>query len=211
MNIWEQGLETHLLKFIKNPTDLKSTQEMYRIFSKNQRFQDGAAKKLLANKQFNSLYESWYFPKEINIEQMLTYPMDTLGYAYAHHMKTNNLDPNFISEFEERNLLSYLWMRAKHVHDIGHILTGFDTTLLGEIKIKGFELAQYSSPSTAATTAAGLLSLVCLGPDQVEIVFNAFIEGYQRGQNFPLLMSISWDQEWTTPMEVLRKKYQIPL
>ena len=211
MNIWDQGLADYLLRFIKNPSDLASTQEMYRIFSKNSSFQAGAAKRLLADENFRNLYETWYFPKTIEMERLLTLPENTFGFVYAQHMTKNKLDPNFISEFEDRNLLSYLWMRAKHVHDIGHVLAGFDTSLLGEIGIKGFELAQYSSPSTAATTAAGLFSLTCLMPDKVEVIFDAFFKGYQLGGKYPLLMGILWDKEWETPMIDLKTKYRLPI
>jgi ubiquinone biosynthesis protein COQ4 len=211
MTIWEQGLESHLMKFIKNPADTSSTQEMYQIFANTPSFQAGAAIKLLANQDFKNLYEKWVLPGEMNLDEMAKMPENTLGSVYANHMKKNNLDPNFITEFKQRDLLSYLWMRAKHVHDIGHILTGFDTTLMGEISLKGFELAQYSSPSTAATTAAGLFSLVCLMPDKVEPVFCAFIKGYQLGQKFPLIMAIRWDQEWETPMHIVKEKYQLSI
>ncbi len=210
MNIWELGFENHLISFIKNPADIKSTQEMYRIFSKNESFQKAAEKTLLANESFKKLYNDWYFPSSIDLEKLSKLPENTFGSIYARHMIANNLNPNFISEFEERNLLSYLWMRAKHIHDIGHVLTGFDTSLFGEISIKGFELAQYKSPSTAATVGAGLLSLSCLMPDQVGSIYESFFKGYELGKKYPLLMSIKFDQYWEYPYDEMKRHLNLP-
>lgn len=212
MDIWQQGLEEWLIKFIKNPSDLSSTQEMYKIFSQDESFKQAAENSLLKNENFKKLYEEGSMPSSIDLSELIQLPENTLGYQYAHHMKKNNLQLDFISEFKNgKSVLSYLWARAKYIHDMGHLLTGFDTTLFGEISIKGFEVAQYSSPSSAATSAAGLFSLVCLMPDKTQQVFAAFIKGYNVGLQFPLLMAIKWEEEWQTPIEEVRRKYKIPL
>lgn len=208
-NLWEKGLEVPLLRFLKNPADLTSTQEMYHIFHTDDRFQQVAAKTLMTNEGFKKLYEEWSIP-QIDLQKLAQLPENTFGYAYAKHMLKNQLDPNFIYEFQTKSVLSYLWARAKHVHDIGHLLTGFDTSLNGEISLKGFELSQYMSPSTAATTAAGLVSLSILMPEQIESHFESFMKGYRLGKEFPLLMGIRWDTEWETDYASLRARFKIP-
>jgi ubiquinone biosynthesis protein COQ4 len=209
MTVWDQGLTEPLIRFLQDPADLSPTIEMYRIFSKDKSFQDAAAKQLMANKDFAHMYETWYAPPAPSFPELLALPKDSFGYLYAEHMKKNNLDPDYITAFEHKNILSYLWLRARQVHDIGHMLTGFDTSLLGEVGLKGFEIAQYGSPSGAANITAGLFALICQKPGDVNLFFDTFIKGYDIGKRWPLFMAIPWNEEWQTPLSTLKAKYQI--
>jgi len=85
MDIWQQNLAEHLISFIKNPSNLASTQEMYRIFAKNENFQKGAAIRLLQDENFKKLYNDWHFPKEINLQKLVQLPKNTFGHIYAVH------------------------------------------------------------------------------------------------------------------------------
>ena len=206
MDIWQNQFSEYLIHFIKNPGDVANIEKIYYLFSKNIRFQKTLENKLFSHLEFKKLYDQWYKPEKILLDELLQLPKNTLGYKYAYHMKTMNLKTDFINEFPEKNILSYLWLRAQSVHDIGHLITGFDTSFIGEIKLKGFELAQYQSPSTSVILSAGLLSLSCLMPEKIDEIYSAFFEGYQLGQKNPLLISIVWEKEFQTDFnEVIAK------
>ncbi len=210
MNVWEAGLGEYLPRFFQNPTDIPITQKIYECYSKDEKIQNVMAENLCADARFKELYSQWYLAKPIDLDQLIKLPSNTFGYLYADHMKKNNLDPNFIGTFEGRTVSAYLWVRAAHVHDIGHLLSGFDTSLPGEIAQKGFELAQYRSPATAAIFGGGFLTISAMDPNSVGSMFEEAMKGYIHGKKFPMLMGIKWDEEWATPMDELRAKYGIP-
>jgi ubiquinone biosynthesis protein Coq4 len=210
VNIWQAGVAPHLLGFMQNPSDVGAIQEIYRCYTKDQKIQDAVEEVLLADPRFRELYETRYMPEPYTLDQLKTLPPNTFGYMYASFMEENNLKLDFIDDFSGSDILSYLWCRAKHVHDITHLIVGFDTSLLGEAGVKGFELAQYRSPAAAAIFGGGILSVSAIEPRLMVPMLNAFVAGYSAGQTYPLLNGIKWDLEWETPMEELRRKNGIP-
>lgn len=210
MQVWENGLQEPLMKFLMNPGDINSIQKMFEIYSQDEAVQRAVEKDMFRDEGFKALFETWYEPQKYTLEELAALPEGTFGKVYADHMIKNKLDLEFISPFKGRNILCYLWFRASHVHDIGHVLTGFDTSFLGEIGIKGFELAQYSSAASAAILGGGLLGVTARKPELVRPAFEALVRGYEFGKKYPLVMGIKWDQEWSTPLSELRAKYSLP-
>lgn len=210
MNTWEAGLTEPLLKYMKNPADTPAIQAMYECYAKDEKVLRAFEKTMLSNAEFRALYEQWYVPEKFTLEQLLELPEDTFGFFYATHMKKNNLDLDFISSFKDKNILSYLWERAKHVHDICHVVAGYDTSLLGEVGIKGFEIAQTGSPPSMGIVGGAFVTLPIVMPEMVRPMVDTFLEGYEKGKRYPLMMAIKWDQEFKTPMTELKRKYDIP-
>ena len=69
-----------------------------------------------------------------DLHKLIKLPVNILGYAYAKHMFDNKLDPNFYDlEFDDE--LSYSFYRYGKVHDIWHVVAGFDTSVKGGIGI----------------------------------------------------------------------------
>jgi ubiquinone biosynthesis protein Coq4 len=125
-------------------------------------------------------------------------------------MRRYGLKLDFIGEFEGKDILSYLWCRAGHVHDIAHMILGYDISFLGEAAVKGFELAQYLSPATAAILGGGLLSVSSLQPEALGPMLEITFEGYRAGKLYPLLVGLKWDLEWETPLRDLMIKFNLP-
>src|SRR5690349_13143490 len=128
MNVWEAGLSDPLMKFLRNPNDLRAIERMYECYSQDPNIVKSIEKKVFTDVRFKSLYDKWYQPEPFTLDELVSLPKDTLGYMYASHMKKNNLEVNFISPFRGKDILSYLWLRAGHVHDISHVITGYDTS-----------------------------------------------------------------------------------
>jgi ubiquinone biosynthesis protein Coq4 len=210
MDLWATGIEEPLLRFFRNPADVPAVDAIFKCFTRDKNAQESAAYTILKNQSFKELYESWYVPEEFTLAELQELPEGTLGRAYSDHMIKNGLDPNFISELETRDVLSYVWCRATHVHDIGHLMTGYNTTYLGELALKAFDIGQHGSPFSTAMLGAGMFSVMAYYPVAARPMMDAIVAGYERGKQFPLLMGIKWDLEWETPMDEVRSKYGIP-
>ncbi len=208
MNVWELGLLKPLNEFILKPDNIPAIEQIYACYAKDEKMSKVMEKTALQDERFRKLYEQWYEPKKYTLDDLLSLPKESLGFSYGTHMKKYNLDLDFINPFPERNVLSYMWLRAAHVHDITHAILGYDTSLEGELGLKGFEIAQYHSPATAAILGAGILSVTSHYPTLTKTVLTAIVDGYQRGRNSPVLAGIKWDEEFEVPLNEVRARLE---
>ncbi len=89
-----------------------------------------------------------------------TCPPESLGARFAHFMSSNNLssadraDVRFVDDEE----LAYVMKRYREVHDIWHVLLGFESVSVeSEIGLKWAELAATGLPMAALASAIGPL------------------------------------------------------
>ena len=128
-------------------------------------------------------------------------PPDTLGGAYARHMKANGLEPDFYNDGEvPRHRMHFLRLRVRQTHDIWHVITGFDTDPIGELGVKSVEVAQTRRPMAAVVASGGLLRFRLHEPEDLGKVLAAVSAGYQMGIQSKLLLAQRWEQHWDRPL-----------
>jgi ubiquinone biosynthesis protein Coq4 len=77
----------------------------------------------------------------VDLGQLLELPSDTLGGAYARHMLAQGFTPEtFINEDLDKDPFE---RRLAIAHDVQHIMTGFDSSPLGEFGLAAFMFVQY--------------------------------------------------------------------
>ena len=75
----------------------------------------------------------------------------------------------------------HLAERGFQLHDLFHVLTGYDTTPLGEVKVVSFTVAQAPAPYPAMIIASRPLQMVLYQPELLPFVMDAITEGWTRG------------------------------
>ena len=95
-------------------------------------------------------------------KHLASLPQGSLGREYERYLADNDLDPNLLREsaFIEAHAargddVGYLAERGFQLHDLFHVLTGFDTTPLGEVRVVSFSVAQVPAPYPAMIERAG--------------------------------------------------------
>src|SRR5262245_52098391 len=68
----------------------------------------------------------------VDMGELLKLPKDTLGYRYAEHMTRLNLKQDFYKKLEIKDDISFVLMRMRQTHDLWHVVTGFNTEVVGE-------------------------------------------------------------------------------
>jgi ubiquinone biosynthesis protein Coq4 len=77
----------------------------------------------------------------IDLAQLMELPPDTLGGAYARHMVQQGFTPDtFINADLDKDPFE---QRLAIAHDVHHIITGFDSSPLGEFGLAAFVFVQY--------------------------------------------------------------------
>ena len=107
--------------------------------------------------------------------------------------------------------LRYLNTRILQMHDVWHLVAGYQTTASHEIAISAFQLAQFGH-NYSAMFLATITTISCtLERAGFAILMQLAAEGWRHGRETPAMMDINWEAEWNRPIEEIRKAHGIPV
>lgn len=141
-----------------------------------------------------------YIPPAHDLDQLLTYPENSLGYIYATAMKKSGFDPNLHAGMTAKSDAHYVELRLSQTHDIWHIITGFDTSAIGEIGLQAFHLPQFPYPLATMLIANSLMASTLFDPKQLPSLLNAIAQGWQMGETSQALFAQKWEEAWDKPV-----------
>ena len=107
--------------------------------------------------------------------------------------------------------LRYLNTRILQMHDVWHLVAGYDTTASHEIAISAFQLAQFGHNYSAMFLATVTTISHVMQPAGVPVLMQLIAEAWQHGRNAPALMDIEWEAEWNSSIETIRERHGIPV
>lgn len=160
--------------------------------------------RLTSDPAFMELYRSGYAPKVPSLEELAKFPEGSFGRAYARHMLDNGLAADFFPAPTGGGPERYLLERGRGSHDYWHVLTGYDTSVPGEIGLQAFSLAQLRSPFSAILIAGGLLHAITHAPQIFGAMIDQLFEGYTMGQRARTLISLPLESWLSRPLAELR-------
>ncbi len=147
------------------------------------------------------------FP-EINLAELRALPEGTFGRIYAQHMDACHLTSLDISlEVTEQLRHQPLGLRYTLIHDIFHVLLGYDTSLVGELGVWTFVGAQQYSPSyeQAAMLAHYLYPLVV--PHRYRQLRASEKRSRSLAAQAVCLIAQPFENYWKTPLSEVRKQF----
>lgn len=150
-----------------------------------------------------------YLAPEADIDALLRCPEGSLGHAYAHHITDNGFDPDYFRKIDVADDLDYVLMRIRQTHDIWHVVTGFDTSRIGELSLKAFELAQIRRPMAAVITTGGVMRYLLKDPEHLGDVLRGISLGYRLGLAAQPLLAQRWELDWDRPLDRWRAELMI--
>ncbi len=147
----------------------------------------------------------------IDLDNLLALPKDSFGYAYAHHMRHNALQPFTVSaEREALAQQNVFALRYAVTHDIFHVLLGFDTSYAGEMGVLAFAVAQdYSRFQHLGLWIASLLYPM-LAPQQTRQIAENRRLGHQLGKRAKFLLGYRFEELWERSLQDVRQELNLP-
>ena len=143
-----------------------------------------------------------------NLQELLTYPRDSLGYRFAAHLTTNHFEPEFYRKRDVTDDISYISLRRSQTHDIHHVVTGFGTDPSGELGLQAFQLAQMRSPIALAIMTVGIVH--ALADSQIlNAHMQQIFQGWKMGLKAKPLMAQKWEDHWQKPLAQWRSELGI--
>ena len=165
---------------------------------------------LKSDPEIAQLFEEQYLAPTPNLEALLKLPENSLGFAYASHMRGANLNPEFYRQVELIDDTSYLALRMRQTHDIWHTVTGFGTDSAEEIGLQAFTLAQNRSPLAVMLIAAITLNTIKMNSDLNPLV-RVLQQGYDLGYQAKPFLAQKWEEAWEKPLLDWRSKLNVTL
>jgi ubiquinone biosynthesis protein COQ4 len=143
----------------------------------------------------------------IDLAQLAQLPEGTLGQAYAAFLTSRNLTPEvFVPPREVRDERArYLAQRLRQTHDLWHVLTGYDTDVIGEMELQAFMYAQLGTPFSLLVA---LLGMGRARPRSLALP-GRVVAAYTRGKRAAPLAFRLWERHFTTPVTELRHTLQL--
>jgi ubiquinone biosynthesis protein Coq4 len=170
---------------------------------------DLAAKHLKSDPNASILIKERYIAPAHDLDVLLQYPKDSLGYIYATRMKAQNLDRDLYSYLKINSDASYVEARLSQTHDLWHIVTGFDVSSIGEIGLQAFHLPQFPYPLATMLIANALISSTLLAPDELPKLLDAIARGLEMGRKAKSLFAQKWEEAWDKPLSQWRSQLNI--
>ena len=153
-------------------------------------------------------------PGYTNMERLQSCPPDSLGYALYRLIIDNRYDPEVLQLddivlSELPHVLHYLNARILQMHEVWHLVAGYETTGTGEIAISSFQLAQFGHNFSSMFLAAVMAIGTFKEPRSFNVLMQVINEGWHHGRQTPWMMDVEWEQEWETSLDDIRAKYGI--
>lgn len=170
----------------------------------------------LASPIADRMLKGRYLSPTPDVEKLAALPDGSLGKEFERYLTDNGLDANllresaFISAHHARgDDVGYLAERGFQLHDLFHVLTGFDTTPLGEVRVVSFTVAQTPAPYPAMIIASRPLQMVLYRPELLPAVMDAITDGWALGRRAKALIEVHWEECWERPLVELRREYDL--
>jgi ubiquinone biosynthesis protein COQ4 len=144
-----------------------------------------------------------------DLEELRQKPEGTLAHNYARHMLDNKLNPDFYDKVEINTDSSYVVMKMRQTHDLWHTLTGFDTSVPGELGLQAFMMAQIHSPLSPLLIGGQLVVNSIKNPVLTHEIMDQVVRGWLMGKQSKPIFGLDWESHWSTPLPELRQAYNI--
>lgn len=148
--------------------------------------------------------------------RLRTLPEGTLGRAYAEFMQAEQISAEGLAAASAEQApkaesrlgpdAEILGERLRDMHDLWHVVTGYNRDLLGEASLLAFTYAQTRNRGIGAIVAYGLWRLWRGGAnDAVELIRG----GYRRGKRSEFLPAQDWEALLEIPLAQVRAQLRI--
>lgn len=167
--------------------------------------------------ELQEMYDSGDYKKllaeKFDLDKLIQYPTNTLGYHYATFMKARGLDPNFYHDREVNDVMNFAFIWLQKSHDIWHVVTGFETDPDSEVGLQAFYNGQVPSPQAAFAIVIGIFSAVRdfkKDPERIRRLLDLISAGHTLGRKANQLFAIKWGEAyWNKDLEELRTELNI--
>jgi ubiquinone biosynthesis protein Coq4 len=141
-------------------------------------------------------------------------PADSLSARFRRLVVDNGFDLEVL-DCEAMDLASLPpplgWLNARilQVHDLWHIVAGYQTAGLHEVAISAFQLAQFGHGYSAMFLASTALGAADRAPERFGLTMDVVFSACKHGRETPPMIAIPWEAVWGETVEAVRARFRI--
>ena len=149
------------------------------------------------------------YPSRFSLEALARCPKGSLG-AEFHDLIVDNgfdlevLDREALGLADLPAPLDYLNARILQCHDLWHILAGYQTTILHEVAISGFQMAQFGHHYSSMFLGVVTSKMALNQPEALPLFLDVILTAWTHGRQCPPLIGLDWEALWDQPAEAIR-------
>jgi ubiquinone biosynthesis protein COQ4 len=172
------------------------------------------------------MLEAHYLPSPYTLDDLSVHAPGSLGAAYKSHMVENDLSPDYFQkplapeDTKDGEDFAYARLRFYQTHDIWHAVTGYPTSVLGEVGIVGFYLGHFEAHMgdraasaigfTAILASTMLMHAALFRQDRITHFYRALFDGWTRGRAAKPFFAMRWEEQWGRPLAEIRGELAVP-
>lgn len=146
---------------------------------------------------------------ELNLADAKLLSPASLGLACKSFWRENGLQPISVKIPHKPTPAEKLQVRRLQLHDLLHVLLGFDVSPAGQLGVFSFVAAQHYCPQFERAARVFAHLYVTMAPWARGELADAEYRGRQLALNTPRLLTMPIEQEWNTSLVELRDRLNI--
>lgn len=147
---------------------------------------------------------------DLDLASLAALPAGTFGNEFARYFERNKIHP-FLTTFAVTSDEVYLAKRYRETHDLLHVITGYETHMLGEMELQAFVLGNLRFPSAAMILVFAMgIRLKACGLRQMGAYLRRLAGAYRRGARSRMMLGIEFERHWATPVAELTAQWCAP-
>jgi len=164
-----------------------------------------------------------YFAEPLSLDDLAGLPVGTLGRGYHDFIVDNGLEKNIAINYREFHAgleasghldrmpepLRYAVIRGFQIHDLLHVLTGYEATSSGEIALQAFCLAQLRFPYFGMWMSTVTTRMTLVDPKTIVPMMDAISDGWSYGRAARNLQFERWEEMLERPLADIRAEYRL--
>lgn len=149
-----------------------------------------------------------YWPK-VDLEALAKLPEGTLGREYARFLGAHGLHAIELTERCEPEMVARnaFTVRYAVIHDMVHVLTGFDPSWPGEVGVWAFVGGQHYSTGFRVAAFVSLFAALFYCPTRLGEAYRNFKRGWALGKRSEPLITLRLEDHFEEPVDVLRERW----
>lgn len=148
----------------------------------------------------------------LEVEALSQLPPATFGHQYARFLRANDLTPIALTGNLPRDMIERNAFVARYgaIHDMVHVLTGFDTSWPGEIGVWAFVGAQNYSLGFRFTAWVALAAALVRCPLRLGRAVRCFRRGRALGRGARPLIALKLEERLSSELRDVRESVGLP-
>lgn len=166
-----------------------------------------------------------HFAAPVSLEALAAAKEGTLGHGYYHFIVDNNLEKNLAMNYRafHESLsaaghldrmpapMRYAIIRGFQLHDLMHVLTGYESSGFGELALQAFCLAQIRFPYFGMWMSVTTTRMTFLHPEAITGTMDAISHGWSYGRAAKNIQFGRWEEQFERPLADIRAEYGLAM